>query len=49
MSYNVLVGKGSRGRYHRAMTIKGRAAEPMARMTAAMVPAGFRAKVEVSR
>lgn len=42
-SYNVLVGKGSRGRYRNVLRVKG---EGFARMTAAMVPEGYRAKVE---
>ena len=46
MKYNVLVGKGARGRYSNRLTITGPAAEGFARLTAAMVPAGYRAKVE---
>lgn len=45
MSYNVMVGKGTRGRYQKRLTVKGRAAEPFAKMTAAMVPAGYRSKI----
>lgn len=45
-SYTVLVGKGARGRYMPRLTLTGRAALPFARLTAAMVPAGYRAKIE---
>jgi hypothetical protein len=45
-SYNVFVGKGARGKFNHVITLKGKAAFPMAQMTAAMVPSGYRAKVE---
>lgn len=44
MSYNVLVGKGTRGRYNKVATVKG---EGFARLHAAMVrEPGTRVKVE---
>lgn len=49
MNYTVSVGKGARGRYREVMTLTGKAALPFARLTAAMVPSGYRAKVEPVR
>ncbi len=42
-SFTVLVGKGTRGKFRPVLNVKG---EGFARLTAAMVPSGFRAKVE---
>jgi hypothetical protein len=46
MSFSVMLGKGARGRYNHLVTLKGRAAEPVARMLCASAPAGYRAKFE---
>lgn len=47
MKFNVLAGKGARGRYNAIATIGGPIAEPVARMHAASVrKTGFRTKVE---